>query len=200
MASHGDLLSDSLRKITMEQLHFESSSESAANEVLHGSPSNDPDADDSGNKDSPASATTSTTSSARPAWPPHVREGYGFRPASGTSTPLMQVAERASPLPDPNGLGWPGTSPFAHLVVVCRDANLRVLTVSRIFSPLSSSCLPPFQPSPPCLVSTQVPRSALQETSGFPPPFEPFSSASARIQIEKAYCALQNDMLKPSCG
>lgn len=37
----------------------------------------------------------------------HHREGYGFRPASGASTPLRSVST-ASPLPDPNGLGWPG--------------------------------------------------------------------------------------------
>ena len=44
---------------------------------------------------------------------PHVREGYGFRPASGTSTPAKSSVPEtgaASPLPDPNGLGWPGTS------------------------------------------------------------------------------------------
>lgn len=39
------------------------------------------------------------------------RDGYGFRSASGMSTPLTmasQAADRGSPLPDPNGLGWPG--------------------------------------------------------------------------------------------
>jgi hypothetical protein len=47
---------------------------------------------------------------------PHY-EGYGFRPASGTSTPLREghtamllPVSSASPLPDPNGLGWPGAS------------------------------------------------------------------------------------------
>jgi hypothetical protein len=41
------------------------------------------------------------------------REGYGFRSASGMSTPLTmasQAVDRSSPLPDLNGLGWPGTS------------------------------------------------------------------------------------------
>ncbi|THH33668.1 hypothetical protein EUX98_g566 [Antrodiella citrinella] len=41
----------------------------------------------------------------------HVREGYGFRAASGISTPVINstqvVAEVASPLPDLHGLGWP---------------------------------------------------------------------------------------------
>lgn len=36
---------------------------------------------------------------------PHVREGYGFRPPSGVSTPNT-TAE--SIVPDINGLGWPG--------------------------------------------------------------------------------------------
>jgi hypothetical protein len=33
-------------------------------------------------------------------------DGYGFRPASGFSSPAPQ--DRNSPLPDVNGLGWPG--------------------------------------------------------------------------------------------
>lgn len=37
----------------------------------------------------------------------YVREGYGFRPQSGASTPLT-TASTASPITDPNGLGWPG--------------------------------------------------------------------------------------------
>lgn len=48
---------------------------------------------------------------ARSAWTPHVREGYGFRPPSGHSTPLLASTSGKgadSPLPDPNGLGWPG--------------------------------------------------------------------------------------------
>ncbi|KAF7978303.1 hypothetical protein HWV62_901 [Athelia sp. TMB] len=37
-----------------------------------------------------------------------LHEGYGFRPASGASTPAVEcVAD--SPLPDRNGLGWPAT-------------------------------------------------------------------------------------------
>ena len=41
----------------------------------------------------------------------NIPEGYGFRPMSGASTPLTDRGEetsRESPLPDPNGLGWPG--------------------------------------------------------------------------------------------
>lgn len=42
------------------------------------------------------------------------REGYGFRPLSGSSTPLM-VNGTQSPLPDPNGLGWPAKSTLSRL-------------------------------------------------------------------------------------
>lgn len=48
----------------------------------------------------------------------HKHEGYGFRPLSGISTP-MYVSKAVknpetkldSPLPDANGLGWPGEQP-----------------------------------------------------------------------------------------
>ena len=42
---------------------------------------------------------------------PQIREGYGFRPLSGISTPLYTskaVARVGTPLVDSNGLGWPG--------------------------------------------------------------------------------------------
>lgn len=43
-----------------------------------------------------------------------LHEGYGFRPVSGPQTPMngtgpaAVLAGTSSPLPDPNGLGWPG--------------------------------------------------------------------------------------------
>ncbi|KAL6309568.1 hypothetical protein BKA93DRAFT_723223 [Sparassis latifolia] len=48
---------------------------------------------------------------------PHVREGYGFRPSSGVSTPNIPSSsfESGSPLPDPNGLGWPAKSTLYRL-------------------------------------------------------------------------------------
>lgn len=51
----------------------------------------------------------------------HQRDGYGFRPASGASTPL-RATSTASPLPDPNGLGWPGglLTPVCHRSVRTR--------------------------------------------------------------------------------
>lgn len=42
------------------------------------------------------------------------REGYGFRPVSGSSTPRKGMG-RESPLPDPNGLGWPAKSTLSRL-------------------------------------------------------------------------------------
>lgn len=38
-----------------------------------------------------------------------LHDGYGFRPPSGVSTPIAPP-DRNSPLPDVNGLGWPGRS------------------------------------------------------------------------------------------
>lgn len=52
------------------------------------------------------------------------RDGYGFRPSSGTSTPLRyssQPPERASPIPDENGLGWPGE--HINYIFVCAIAS-----------------------------------------------------------------------------
>ena len=37
-----------------------------------------------------------------------LHEGYGFRPTSGGSTPPNVVHSVDHPLPDCNGLGWPG--------------------------------------------------------------------------------------------
>lgn len=38
---------------------------------------------------------------------PSVREGYGFRPSSGSASPFIHPSETPL-LPDSNGLGWPG--------------------------------------------------------------------------------------------
>jgi len=46
---------------------------------------------------------------------PHPHDGYGFRPPSGVSTPLTNEAGTSSPLPDPNGLGWPAKSTISRL-------------------------------------------------------------------------------------
>jgi hypothetical protein len=53
-----------------------------------------------------------TDSEPRPSSPPSrsliFHEGYGFRSASGGSTPPKAVRNIDTPLPDRNGLGWPG--------------------------------------------------------------------------------------------
>jgi hypothetical protein len=43
-------------------------------------------------------------------FPPNIahRDGYGFRPPSGMASPRAAPTDRNSPLPDVNGLGWPG--------------------------------------------------------------------------------------------
>jgi len=39
---------------------------------------------------------------------PRIHEGYGFRPVSGSASPLTGAATTSVLVPDPNGLGWPG--------------------------------------------------------------------------------------------
>ncbi|KAI0650658.1 GTP cyclohydrolase I [Trametes meyenii] len=49
---------------------------------------------------------------------PHIREGLGFRPISGISTPQYSsraVGKVANALPDANGLGWPAKSTHLRL-------------------------------------------------------------------------------------
>lgn len=70
----------------------------------------------------------------RAALTPHAREGYGFRPASGTSTPLKASrsgTEAGSPLPDPNGLGWPGTFSYGLFRCYASHTTIAKSTVSR---------------------------------------------------------------------
>ncbi|OBZ76415.1 GTP cyclohydrolase 1 [Grifola frondosa] len=69
-----------------------------------------------GNGDQPHESLAASTS--HHTWSPHVREGYGFRPTSGVSTPLhasTSILQAGSPLPDPNGLGWPAKSTISRL-------------------------------------------------------------------------------------
>ncbi|EGO27252.1 hypothetical protein SERLADRAFT_381728, partial [Serpula lacrymans var. lacrymans S7.9] len=108
MASHAHLLSDGLRN---RDIHPETSSPDPIHDPLDHHPSERGElelASRTHNDDQPPSPSAT---SLRPSWPPLLREGYGFRPASGVSTPLTSLpAERGSPLPDPNGLGWPAKS------------------------------------------------------------------------------------------
>ncbi|KAI0312478.1 hypothetical protein OF83DRAFT_1067112 [Amylostereum chailletii] len=60
----------------------------------------------------PSSSSTSAPSTSL------IREGYGFRPTSGVSTPASAAAPQDrtnSPLPDVNGLGWPAKSTLSRL-------------------------------------------------------------------------------------
>ncbi|CAL1701361.1 unnamed protein product [Somion occarium] len=65
----------------------------------------------------PNDPQASSVGSSRLARNSHVREGYGFRPASGISTPVISSVQVGmnSPLPDPNGLGWPAKSTVSRL-------------------------------------------------------------------------------------
>jgi len=58
----------------------------------------------------------------------HVRQGYGFRPTSGISTPPTTSShgvDRGSPLPDPNGLGWPAKSTISRLNSTAAEKAIR---------------------------------------------------------------------------
>lgn len=103
--AHGLLLSESLHRLAM----------SDPSRTDHP----DPDQDDKTSTRGPSSeqALLPSAGLARSAWTPHVREGYGFRPTSGHSTPLLASTSAKgadSPLPDPNGLGWPGEPHALH--------------------------------------------------------------------------------------
>ena len=52
------------------------------------------------------------------------REGYGFRPLSGASTPNVPKGAQ-SPLPDPNGLGWPAKSTLSRLYSTAEEREAR---------------------------------------------------------------------------
>lgn len=122
MLSHGELLSNELRQLELNRT-TEHRSLLISNDA--DIPRGDPD---------PVQPLDHSPHQVpvRPPWP-HVREGYGFRPPSGVSTPLTNGAGSGSPLPDPNGLGWPGAPCF--LVFSYSDAQTS------------------HQPSPPSLVS-----------------------------------------------
>jgi len=101
MLSHSELLSDGLKQLALAN--------GTDTEAEHDQVDQDQDQSVTSHNDSPPQAPV------RPPWP-HVREGYGFRPSSGVSTPLINGgAERESPLPDPNGLGWPAKSTVSRL-------------------------------------------------------------------------------------
>ncbi|OCH87893.1 GTP cyclohydrolase I [Obba rivulosa] len=70
------------------------------------------------NGNHPEPSRNDSPSPGRLTWNPQIREGYGFRSASGVSTPLIASTSgqgASSPLPDPNGLGWPAKSTVFRL-------------------------------------------------------------------------------------
>ncbi|KAL0070965.1 hypothetical protein AAF712_002186 [Marasmius tenuissimus] len=72
------------------------------------------------NSDEASASASQTTVPIPPSPParstPRIREGYGFRPPSGVSTPLIKAATSTTEnlVPDSYGLGWPG-EPHATL-------------------------------------------------------------------------------------
>lgn len=101
--SHGELLSHSLQQLQLQ-------TEAAAHAAEERGRSEDMPGKEAHFASSPSSALPNRLD--RMASSSLIREGYGFRPTSGISTPALNEAftegERGSPLPDPNGLGWPG--------------------------------------------------------------------------------------------
>ncbi|KAI9574992.1 hypothetical protein HD554DRAFT_2166435 [Boletus coccyginus] len=104
MLSHGELLSNELR-----QLELHGATESQFLLVANDADIPRGEAQSVNSQhDSPQQVPV------RSPWP-HVHDGYGFRPPSGVSTPLTHGIEHGSPLPDPNGLGWPAKSTISRL-------------------------------------------------------------------------------------
>ncbi|KAG2051307.1 GTP cyclohydrolase I [Suillus hirtellus] len=120
MTSHVELLSNGLRQLELQQ------SETNLGSINH-------DGGDPQSKNDPApdneSLLASSSANPSPPSPPQVREGYGFRRVSGTSTPLTTVPTRAiegnRALPDPNGLGWPAKSTVSRLNETTPDRAAR---------------------------------------------------------------------------
>lgn len=101
---HGAVLSESLRRLQLQAASMD-------NDTSHAMIDEHRDAHEHDSRDTGSPKDPQILSSRASIHPSNVREGYGFRPVSGASTPVTavtQIAEQGSPLPDPNGLGWPG--------------------------------------------------------------------------------------------
>ncbi|TCD67696.1 GTP cyclohydrolase 1 [Steccherinum ochraceum] len=129
---HPAILHRSLRRL---QIRDHSSSPPMDSPLVQGSDANDAhgrrelstrgDASPDSPKLDPQSPSAAT-----PATRPAVREGYGFRPASGISTPVIAsvqvgITQTASPLPDPHGLGWPAKSTVSRLYATPEEKAAR---------------------------------------------------------------------------
>lgn len=110
-ASHSTVLSDSLRRLQLKEQIPSSLVESTQKH-----PASSAEENNSNGEAVVLASGPPSPSQAQRHPHGHVYEGYGFRPSSGVSTPLNNpTAGTSSPLPDPNGLGWPAKSTLARL-------------------------------------------------------------------------------------
>lgn len=101
-ATHGSILSDSLRRLQLKEQVPSSLVEPSRHGTAH---ADNGVQDEQGIDESGPSSPSHLPRSAHG----HVYEGYGFRLTSGAASPLHPPPQgTATPLPDPNGLGWPG--------------------------------------------------------------------------------------------
>jgi len=107
---HGTLLSDTLQRLQLE-----------SSDVAPNGDNYDNETDSEPRLSSPSSKSYRKITSV-------VHEGYGFRPASGASTPPKTIAFHGpdSPLPDRNGLGWPAKSTVSRLTATPAEKEARL--------------------------------------------------------------------------
>ncbi|KAJ8086330.1 hypothetical protein PM082_005153 [Marasmius tenuissimus] len=83
------------------------------------------------NSDEASASASQTTVPIPPSPParstPRIREGYGFRPPSGVSTPLIKAATSTTEnlVPDSYGLGWPAKSTYSRLTATAEEREAR---------------------------------------------------------------------------
>ncbi|KDQ64945.1 hypothetical protein JAAARDRAFT_167735 [Jaapia argillacea MUCL 33604] len=122
--THSAMLSDGLRRLQLKQHTSDS-------RPCLDSPDGRPDVDNAprGDDEQGENEIDPSPASPRLLLSAHVREGYGFRASSGVSTPLTGVTHpgglRDSPLPDPNGLGWPAKSTVLRLTATPAERAAR---------------------------------------------------------------------------
>jgi hypothetical protein len=92
-----------------------------------------------------------------PSLPKSLHDGYGFRSSSGRTSPRAPTADRNSPLPDVNGLGWPGEPSILFVIHVSS-------TTTRPLPPSSNH-----KQSRPCLALTPLPQKKRPAKRDSPP-------------------------------
>jgi len=124
--SHHDAVASSLQQF-LDKQHISTSAHESGNSqsadatpyphVLHAQKPPRGRIDATPSDDSSSTDLSFTTASLSNSEPPRNNvgfEGYGFRPASGASSPAAlnpPGTGSSTPIPDPHGLGWPGMSP-----------------------------------------------------------------------------------------